>query len=388
MSGLARDLVGISPAGALGVAFYYYLNQELAAKQGGVVFLERTGSASASALREAPSFHIVARGRVVEVPAKPIQVGTLLDAYRAARLPQVVLVCANPDQLFSYVTDFVKLLELQDAEGKLLPGGEDIPYVLLLANGIYFQRFRQVLIEKVEESTLLGRLPDLWPDVMPRIVGRWLRGVTVQTALRDGAGADAVYRPGPRNRTTVAGGDPLGRSIVCTVLSSLGGWFEDAGGASPTRVEFLKAFVNLNSNLLGLLEATDDSGGFRPLRLKEIYQPGFLPKARELISVVFEIGKAVHAFRANESLEPIFEECVKLGQHYPEHVPSSLQWVEQQIRAKRLAADIPPTEGWLLNPLLHYARSAGLQKETRYLEEIRDRLVQRLSRVRQRMLAP
>jgi hypothetical protein len=302
MSGLATGTVGISPAGALGVAFYHYLTRELSAHQDRVVFLERTGSASAAAMRSSGELKIAQRGRAEVRAVQPQLAGTLTQAYAGGRLPEVLLICANPDQLFEYVSDFVVLLEAQEAEGRLCPGAEDIPYVLLLANGIYYQRIRQVLIEKLEESTLLGRLPDLWPDVMPRIVGRWLRAVTMQTALRDGSGVHAVYRPGPQNSTTVAGGDAVGRAGVCALLTGLGGWFENAGSAPPTRVEFLKAFVNLSSNLLGLIRAIDASGGFRALRLHEIYAGDFFDEARGLITVVFSIGKAVHAFRPDDAM--------------------------------------------------------------------------------------
>jgi len=45
------------------------------------------------------------------------------------------------------------------------------------------QRLLNIFVEWLEESALLGRLPDLWPDFMPRIVGRLLRGMTIQTGV-------------------------------------------------------------------------------------------------------------------------------------------------------------------------------------------------------------
>jgi hypothetical protein len=96
---------------------------------------------------------------------------------------------------------------------------------------------------------------------MPRLVGRLLRGVTIQTGQRDGSGADAVYRPGPLGRTRVAGGDAAIRARTVELLVSLGEWFEMGDEASPTRVEFDKALVNLTANLLGQLAAIDESDG-------------------------------------------------------------------------------------------------------------------------------
>jgi hypothetical protein len=53
--------------------------------------------------------------------------------------------------------------------------------------------------------------------------------------------------------------------------------------------------------------------------------------------------------------------------------------VEQQLGAGKLQAEVPPTEAWLLNPLLHYARSSGMLREAEYLESVRQRLVNRLT---------
>ena len=78
---------------------------------------------------------------------------------------------------------------------------------------------------------------------MGRIVGKPLRGVTIQTGQRDGHGGDAIYRPGPRGRTRLAGGGPAQRRRCGEVLQNLGGWFEVADDETPTRVEFDKALV-------------------------------------------------------------------------------------------------------------------------------------------------
>src|SRR5205807_381409 len=129
----------------------------------------------------------------------------LLGTYRGGELPEIVLACPNPDQLLGTISEMVSLLEETYKEGELerLP----IPILVLASNGIYYQRLRQIYLEKLEESTLLGRLPDLWPDLMPRIVGRLLRGVSIQTGVREGSGTETIYRPGPAGITRIAGGD-------------------------------------------------------------------------------------------------------------------------------------------------------------------------------------
>lgn len=56
--------VGILPVGALGVGFLFHLTQELAEVDGTIFFLERPGSASAQALREAGEIVIAASDRI------------------------------------------------------------------------------------------------------------------------------------------------------------------------------------------------------------------------------------------------------------------------------------------------------------------------------------
>ena len=227
---LRRDTVGIVPAGALGVAFFYYLTDRLARIDGSVTLLQRTGSASGATLREGGVLRVQTSGGLREIRDARIWQPDLIACAGHGTLPEVVLVCTQPDQLLQFLATVVRLLETLQTGGKELI--RNLPTLVLCSNGIYFQRTRQFLVEKLEEATLLGRLPDLWPAVMPGIVGKLLRGVTIQTGHRDGSGADTVYRPGSRGRTRLAGGDPGIRRRAADLLSGKGAWFEVAPVAS------------------------------------------------------------------------------------------------------------------------------------------------------------
>src|SRR4051812_21099900 len=265
MAAPIQGTIGIVPAGALGVSLFYHLTRQLEEVDDRLFFMERKGSASVGILKAKGEICIAdARGlRRVAVPGlfKP----DMVTAYERDELPEILLACPNPDQLLGMISELVSLLEATSRRNELesLP----IPTVVLASNGIYFQRIRQIYLEKLEEATLLGRLPDLWPDLMPRIVSRLLRGVTIQTGLREGSGPEAIYRPGPRGITRLAGGDAANRERCYTLLSSRDGWFELAANSSATRLEFDKAMVNLSSNLLGQLYAIDETGHFHPLQL-------------------------------------------------------------------------------------------------------------------------
>jgi hypothetical protein len=374
---LRRDTVGIVPAGALGVAFFYYLTDRLARIDGSVMLLQRTGSASGATLREGGVLRVQTPGGLREIRDARIWQPDLIACAGNGTLPEVVLVCTQPDQLLQFLATVVRLLETLQTGGKEMI--RNLPAFVLCSNGIYFQRTRQFLVEKLEEATLLGRLPDLWPAVMPGIVGKLLRGVTIQTGHRDGSGADAVYRPGSRGRTRLAGGDPGIRRRAADLLSGKGAWFEVAPDPSPTRAEFDKALVNLTVNLLGQLRAIDDAGEFRLMTVREILGPEVENEARPLVKNVVAIGKAVHAYPAEIDLEKLFAETMESCREHLDHAPSSLQWIEQQLRLGALQPRLTPTEAWLLEPLIRYAHAAGLENEAHYFEHLTRRLERRLS---------
>jgi hypothetical protein len=376
----AATSVGILPIGALGVAFYYNLTSGTSEFPPNVAFLSRRGSAATDRWREESSVKIDTRFGRQDLPLAGRLAGSLPEAAARSRLPAIILVCTNPDQLFDVINDYVAVVELEHREGRLQSGSARLPVMVLCSNGIYFQRIRSSFIELLEESTLLGRLPDLWPDLMPEVVGRLLRGVTIQTALRSGSGSTAVYRPGPPGRTQLTGGSRSVRAATAQQLSLCGGWFEDAADMLPTRVEFNKALVNLAMNVFGQLASIDANGRFHALTVREIAQ--HVPQARilELVVAIMKVGRGVGVYRENESPSVVLDELQQQLNSTSAHVPSSLQLLEQQIAAKTLEPGLAPTEKWLLQPLQQYARSLGDTDAIRYFEGIENELTAAIAR--------
>src|SRR5262245_37709301 len=198
MPGILEGRVGILPPGALGVALFTHLTERCQRLDGGVCFLERPGSASASKLRGQGHIRVALAEGEIHIPTGQFFKGVVLECFEGEGLPEIILVAANPDQLLEVITEMVGVLvaSLGRAGGPKIPLA--FPAVILCANGIYFQRARLFFIEKLEEATLLGRVPDLWPHLMPVLVGRLLRGVTIQTGIRENRDGGTLYRPGPR----------------------------------------------------------------------------------------------------------------------------------------------------------------------------------------------
>jgi hypothetical protein len=371
--------VGILPVGALGVGFFYHLTLGLSAVDERVCFIERTGSASGRMLREEGSLLIATEGGLQKLTARSMCRPDLLTCADSGWLPEVLLVCTQSDQILPVITNFVELLERLYPTDGIDAAVAELPLLVLCSNGIYHMRVRRFLVEALEESTLYGRLPDLWSEPMGRIVGKLLRGVTIQTGQREGQGTDAVYRPGPRGRTRLAGGDLTHRRRCGEVLQSLGGWFDVAEEDTPTRVEFDKALVNLFGNLLGQLKAIDDKGEIHLLQVRDIFPEPESAETRELARHVIAVGRAVHAYRPEEEFETLYRGAMQIARGPLEHVPSSIKWIEAQLRNGTLEAQVPPTERWLLDPLIRYASTAGLEYSARYFTELIGRVEKRLA---------
>jgi hypothetical protein len=162
------------------------------------------------------------------------------------------------------------------------------------------------------------------------------------------------------------------------LLNELGGWFEGTD-ATPTRVEFDKALVNLTANLLGQLAAIDDAGHFHRLTAGEMLGPQHAADIRDLVSHVLAIGRAVRAYSGEtpEELEAALRASIE---RHADHVPSSLQWIESALRRKTLVPRLTPTETWLLEPLIRYAHAAGLESTAHYFEELTRQVEHRLAR--------
>jgi hypothetical protein len=103
---------------------------------------------------------------------------------------------------------------------------------------------------------------------------------------------------------------------------------------------------------------------------------------RKLAAEVFAIGKAVRAYAKTDQFEEIYRPLRETLDMHRSHVPSSLQWVGLRLRTGELGSDLTPTENWLLEPLIRYARSAGLEQAAEYFEDLKRRLLEKLRKAR------
>ena len=379
MSSLVENSIGILPAGALGVSFFYHLTHQLQNLDRQIYFLARQNSGSAIALRKKGKI-LIADGQSIHPLATNIWLKPdVLTCYQSGFLPEVLLICTNPDQLLEIISSIIDLLVLISERGQLENITRSMPLFVLCSNGIYFQRFRQIFIEKLEEATLFGHLPDLWPNLMPSIVCRLLRGVTIQTGVREGHGIDTIYRPGPSGKTVITGGDSQTRERCHQILVGRGAWFENGLSTSATRLEFDKALANLACNLLGQIHGIDDQGNFKTLTVGDIVNTNHQSEIRELVNQVFQVGQKLKVYGLDEDVAEIFNQLLETCRPHHAHIPSSLQWVDIKLRLNQLEPKITPTESWLIEPLMRYAKASGLEESSQYFQSLKEQLIRKLT---------
>src|SRR5215213_7296266 len=120
MKRVREGTIGILPAGALGVSLFYHLTNELKNNDGKVFFVERSGSNSTAEIKERGSLTIEGRTQRQLISMAELLRGNLLQQFESATLPEVLLLCPNPDQLPEVLHTFVELIERVHAEeGKI-----------------------------------------------------------------------------------------------------------------------------------------------------------------------------------------------------------------------------------------------------------------------------
>src|SRR5215204_5721963 len=109
MSALRQGAIGILPAGALGVSLYYHLTGQLKNISEQVYFVARAGSASSQALTAEQKLRIADAQGVHELARDYLLKPDILTCTARGELPEVLIVCPNPDQLLGVITNFVEL---------------------------------------------------------------------------------------------------------------------------------------------------------------------------------------------------------------------------------------------------------------------------------------
>jgi len=367
MAKIELERIGIMPAGALGVSFFYHLTAA-GSHPAGITFLDRPGAGASSQLRQARGLQIEQDGVIHHLACAHCFSGGLIESYEAGILPGLILVATNPDQIDAVLGGLLLLLQWMRDEGELDWQRIEFPYLLFVANGVYFHRVRYRFVELLERAMMQGQLPDLWPHKMLDLVSHLMRGPTMMLGQRTGHGAATVYHPGSKGLTMISGGDPASRERVRAILAKRNLPVE-VDHRPPVSAEIDKALLNLIGNVLGTLFAATPEGRLLPLRVNEIFTEEHQAEILPLGEHLYAIGHAIRAIPGERRFSQDWPSLIaRLRGNV--HRPSTLQWIAWRLDSGDPLPEMTPTEAALLEPMRYMARDLGLREASAYFTSL------------------
>ena len=100
---LHKGELGVHPPGALGVAFFIHAGAES--------FIGRGGDGITQPLKETGTLNLDDNGRLRSIPLRDRIFANLLETDALDHMPELLLVCCNPDQLGLFTEELTRYLE-------------------------------------------------------------------------------------------------------------------------------------------------------------------------------------------------------------------------------------------------------------------------------------
>ena len=178
---LQEGNLGIHTPGALGVAFFVHTQAEC--------IIGRCDDGITDTLKKSGTLRLDERGTLRTRPLRNSVFSNLLEADALGRMPELLMLCCNPDQLHLITGDMTAFLENLAGRGRLQSEREiqrRVPIVLILPNGIVAEQTLQTYEEQLRESMLMGRLPGGTHEMIDALLDRMVRGISLQAGGRQG----------------------------------------------------------------------------------------------------------------------------------------------------------------------------------------------------------
>lgn len=351
--------LGVHPPGALGVAFFVHANAECFVGRGGDGITQPLKDIAALTLLNGDSTRSVSlEGRIF---------ANLLEADAMNRMPELLFVCCNPNQLALVTAEMTRFVESL-AERHKLATVEDVqrqvPILLILPNGILAEQTVQTYEEQLNESMLMGRLPGVTEVQARALADRLVRGISLQAGGRRGSGAATLYVLERKGSLLFAGGGRAERDRVEAILTAHGYPFTHARDVPGTRIEFDKAMISIVLNVGGLIHMVRPNGELIDLRMGDLCKDATkVDFVHRITRAVFDVGQAAGAYPAEARYEDVWAVHRATIMAHADHVTSSLKTFRDALSDGLRSVKLFSNEEWILTPLLRYAANAGMAIE-------------------------
>jgi hypothetical protein len=368
--------IGVHPPGALGVAYFVHARADC--------FLGRGGGGITEALKQAGALRLDEHGTLRLIPLRGRIFSNLLEAEAGQCVPELVMVCCEPDQLTEFTGHVTRYLE-NLAERSRLNSIDDVrtrvPILLILPNGVLYELTLRAFEEQVREARVLGRLPSVTDEMAAALFGRVVRGISLQAGGRRGDGAQAVYVLENKGRLVFAGGGAAERGRVEEILAAHDYPFTHVRDAPGTRIEFDKAMISIVLNVGGLIHTVRPDGELIDLRMGDLCRDATKADFIEQITrAVFRVGQAAGAYPPDAEYEQVWAVFRSIILADADHITSSLKRFRDALDRGLAGVRLFSNEEWLLTPLERYAARAGFSDDEQLFRTLRQQVQESMAR--------
>ncbi|HJO16434.1 MAG TPA: DUF2889 domain-containing protein, partial [Phycisphaerales bacterium] len=368
--------VGIHPPGALGVGFFVHMQAEC--------LVGMSGDGITEILKEAGQLRLEQHGQQQIVPLRGRVFANLLEADAKKALPELLLVCCNPNQLGPFTGEVTGFLESLAGRG-LLDSPEQVrhhvPILLILPNGVLFESTFNEFRSQLNESVLMDRLPGVTPEVQEAIEARVVRGISLQAGGRRGNGADTTYVLEKKGSIVFAGGGEFEQERIAAILQQHDYSFTHVQNVPATRVEFDKAMISIVLNVGGLIHTVKPDGDCIDLRMGDLcVDPEKEAFVQEITRAVFDVGQANGAYASDATWEEVWQGHRNTILKFKGHVTSSVKDLSVALNQGLDSVKLFTNERWILHPLQRYAALVDMQTEQDLFQDLARQVQQAMAR--------
>ncbi|MDP6542292.1 MAG: DUF2889 domain-containing protein, partial [Phycisphaerales bacterium] len=373
---LASGKLGIHPPGALGVAFYLHASADC--------FVGRSGSRSTELLHKNGILRYLDGDVMRTIDIQDRVFTNPLDADSRGALPELMFLCSTPDQLGEFTLEIIHYLENLSSRGHM-QSVQDVrdyvPIILVLPNGICTERMINEASDQLNESRLMGRLPNFTSDMANALQNRLVRGVAMQAGGRKGSGDDSVYLVKGKGWIEFAGCAEFEAERIETILSEKDYPFKHHEHVSGVRLEFDKAMISIVLNVGGLIHTVDEDGNILDVRMGDLCaDQDSADFVRKITESVFRVGKAIGVYSNEETYESVWSTHRETILKNRGHVTSSLKGFYDELDRGLESVQLFTNEHWILQPLTEYAVTSGMAAEERLFNSLKRQVQQAMAR--------
>ena len=368
--------LGIHPPGALGVAFFIHAGAEC--------FVGRGGDGITQPLKDVGTLNLDDGGKHRSISLQDRIFANLLEADALDHMPELLMVCCNPNQLDLFTGELTRFLESLSERGRLRSSRDirrEVPILLIMPNGILSEQTIYTYDEQLHESMLMQRLSGVTEEMHQTLIDRVVRGVSLQAGGRRGSGAETVYILERKGALVFAGGGDLEHQRVEAILTAHDYPFTHARGVPGTRIEFDKAIISIVLNVGGLIHTVKPNGELIDLRMGDLCEdPSKADFVQQITRAVFDVGQAAKAYPPDAVYEDIWAKHRATILAHAGHVTSSLKTFNDALAAGLCSVNLFSNEEWILMPLCRYAANAGLKEEEALFNSLKRRVQESMAK--------